>query len=77
MEAFDRWKSTRTSYNERSGNPEFEWILLLNSREVSRRPEEEGALQAEANPRPQTRRKPRDELRNHLWAKGGDVSSSV
>jgi hypothetical protein len=53
MEAFDQRKSSRTNNIERSGNPEFESRLTLNSREVSGK-SEEGALEEEENQIPQS-----------------------
>jgi hypothetical protein len=54
MEAFDQRKSTRTNHKSRSGNPEFESSLPLDSREVSGKFDEEGALGGEENQIPQT-----------------------
>jgi hypothetical protein len=54
MKAFDQRKPTRTTYIERSGNRGFEWILPLDSCEVSGSPKDEGALEEEANPMPLT-----------------------
>jgi hypothetical protein len=49
MEAFDQSKSTRTNHISRSGNPEFESSLPLDSREVSGKSEEEEALDEETS----------------------------
>jgi hypothetical protein len=47
MEAFDQGKSSRTNHKSRSGNPEFEKSLPLDSREVSGKSDEEGARDEE------------------------------
>jgi hypothetical protein len=47
MEAFDQGESSKTNHTSRSGNPEFEMSLPLDSREVSGKSEEEGALDEE------------------------------
>jgi hypothetical protein len=39
--------SSKTNHTSRSGNPEFELSLPLDSREVSGKSEEEGALDEE------------------------------
>jgi hypothetical protein len=47
MKAFDQGKSSRTKHKSRSGNPEFEMSLPLDSREVPGKSEEEGAQDGE------------------------------
>jgi hypothetical protein len=47
MEAFDQGESSKTNHTSRSGNLEFELSLPLDSRKVSRKSEEEGALDEE------------------------------
>jgi hypothetical protein len=47
MEAFDQEKSSKTNHTSRSGNPEFESRLPLDSREVSGKSDEEGARDEE------------------------------
>jgi hypothetical protein len=47
MEAFDQEESSKTNHTSRSGNPEFESRLPLDSREVSGKSDEEGARDEE------------------------------
>jgi hypothetical protein len=47
MEAFDQGGLSKTSHTSRSGNPEFELSLPLDSHEVSEKSKEEGALDEE------------------------------
>jgi hypothetical protein len=47
MEAFDQEQSSKTNHTSRSGNPGFESRLPLDSREVSGKSDEEGALDEE------------------------------
>lgn len=47
MEAFDQEESSKTNHTSRSGNPEFEMSLPLDSREVPGKSDEEGAQDGE------------------------------
>jgi hypothetical protein len=65
MEAFDQKESTRTNYNSRSGNPEFEIEFTVESREISEKSEEE-VQEREETPIPSRCARPTVERRNRL-----------